>query len=58
MSALGNLAQVYNSYIWPDKDAPRYLTGFVVCAILLAVGAAVYTDGSLGYKRSHLKAQE
>ncbi|KAF2024238.1 MFS general substrate transporter [Setomelanomma holmii] len=32
MSALGNLAQVYNSYIWPDRAAPRYLTGFCTYA--------------------------
>ncbi|KAF2821223.1 MFS transporter-like protein, partial [Ophiobolus disseminans] len=57
MSALGNLAQVYNSYIWPDKDAPRYLTGFVVYAVLLTVGAVVYSGGSVYYGKRPLKAR-
>jgi len=57
MSALGNLAQVYNSYIWPDADAPRYLKGFAVYAALLTLGAALYTSGSLYFKKRPLKAR-
>lgn len=57
MSALGNLAQVYNSYVWPDRDAPRYLTGFCTYAALLLFGASLYTGGSLYFKRKPLKAR-
>ncbi|KAH7084443.1 major facilitator superfamily domain-containing protein [Paraphoma chrysanthemicola] len=57
MSALGNLAQVYNSYIWPDRDAPRYLTGFCTYAALLMVGAGFYRGGSLYFGKRPLKAR-
>jgi hypothetical protein len=57
MSALGNLAQVYNSYIWPDKDAPRYLAGFATYAALLTLGGSLYISGSLYFKRKPLKAR-
>jgi MFS family permease len=57
MSALGNLAQVYNSYIWPNRDAPRYLTGFATYAALLTLGAALYTGGAVYFKRSPLKVR-
>ncbi|KAH8725566.1 major facilitator superfamily domain-containing protein [Phaeosphaeriaceae sp. PMI808] len=57
MNSLGNLAQVYNSYIWPHKDAPRYLTGFSTYAALLTLGAMLYTGGAIYFKRSPLKAR-
>jgi cyanate permease len=57
MSALGNLAQVYNSYIWPDRDASRYLTGFATYAALLTLGATLYTVGAVYFKRSPLQAR-
>jgi cyanate permease len=55
MSALGNLAQVYNSYIWPDKDAPRYLTGFATYAALLTLGGVVYACGNVYLNKRPLK---
>lgn len=57
MSALGNLAQVYNSYIWPERDGPRFLTGFATYAALLMFGAALYTGGTLYFKKRPLKAR-
>lgn len=57
MSALGNLAQVYNSYVWPDRDAPRYLTGFATYAALLCFGAVLYTGGEVWFRRQPLKAR-
>jgi MFS family permease len=54
MSGLGNLAQVYNSYIWPDGDAPRYLTGFVVYAVLLVVGGVAYGAGTVWFGKRPL----
>ncbi|OAL02844.1 MFS transporter-like protein [Phaeosphaeriaceae sp. SRC1lsM3a] len=57
MSALGNLAQVYNSYIWPDRDAPRYVTGFATYAALLTLGAGLYTGGTVFFKKNPLNAR-
>lgn len=57
MSALGNLAQVYNSYIWPDRDATRYLTGFGTYAALLTLGACLYTGGALYFRKKPLKSR-
>ncbi|KAH9880381.1 hypothetical protein IAQ61_000672 [Plenodomus lingam] len=57
MSALGNLAQVYNSYVWPDRDAPRYLTGFCTYAALMLVGASLYTAGAIYFRRKPLQAR-
>jgi cyanate permease len=57
MSALGNLAQVYNSYIWLDKDAPRYLTGFATYAALLTLGAFLYTSRNIYFRRRPLKSR-
>lgn len=28
VNALGNSASIYGSFLWPDKDAPRYVPGF------------------------------
>jgi MFS family permease len=57
MSALGNLAQVYNSYVWPDSDAPRYLAGFCTYAALLTFGAVVFTAGTLWFRKHPLTAR-
>jgi sugar phosphate permease len=57
MSALGNLAQVYNSYVWPDRDAPRYLTGFCTYAALLFFGASLYFGGELWFRRKPLRTR-
>lgn len=42
VNGLGNLAQVYGSYLFPTKDAPKYLIGFATYAGLLSLGAVVY----------------
>lgn len=28
VNALGNTASIYGVFLWPDKDAPRYIPGF------------------------------
>ncbi|BCS30488.1 uncharacterized protein APUU_80791A [Aspergillus puulaauensis] len=42
VNALGNLAQIYGAYLFPDDDAPKYLMGFGVISGMLGVGVCVY----------------
>ncbi|XRM42296.1 hypothetical protein ABZX51_005521 [Aspergillus tubingensis] len=42
VNALGNLAQIYGSYLFPDKDSPKYIMGFSVISAMLAVGVVVF----------------
>ncbi|OQE13722.1 hypothetical protein PENFLA_c044G02028 [Penicillium flavigenum] len=38
VNALGNLAQIYGSYLFPEKDGPKYIMGFSVISAMLVVG--------------------
>ncbi|KAB8224601.1 major facilitator superfamily domain-containing protein [Aspergillus novoparasiticus] len=42
VNALGNLAQIYGSYLFPDSDSPKYIMGFAVISAMLAVGVIVF----------------
>ncbi|KAJ0159046.1 putative transporter [Colletotrichum tanaceti] len=42
MNALGNLAQIYGAYLFPENDAPKYLLGFGVISGMLGLGVVVY----------------
>ncbi|KAL4913596.1 major facilitator superfamily domain-containing protein [Aspergillus aurantiobrunneus] len=42
MNALGNLAQIYGAYLFPDDDEPKYLMGFGVISGMLGVGVITY----------------
>ncbi|OJJ80118.1 uncharacterized protein ASPGLDRAFT_179868 [Aspergillus glaucus CBS 516.65] len=42
VNALGNLAQIYGSYLFPDSDGPKYTMGFSVISAMLALGVVVY----------------
>jgi len=42
MNAMGNLAQIYGAYLFPSKDAPKYLLGFGVISGMLGFGVCVY----------------
>jgi hypothetical protein len=42
INGMGNLAQIYGSYLFPSEDAPKYLKGFGTYAGLLAFGAGIY----------------
>ncbi|KAK3672512.1 hypothetical protein LTR78_007562 [Recurvomyces mirabilis] len=42
VNALGNLAQIYGAYLFPSKDAPKYLLGFGVISGMCAFGIGVY----------------
>lgn len=42
VNCMGNLAQIYGSYLFPSEEAPKYLKGFGVISGLLGVGVATY----------------
>ncbi|KAL4930119.1 major facilitator superfamily domain-containing protein [Aspergillus undulatus] len=42
MNALGNLAQIYGAYLFPDEDEPKYLMGFGVISGMCALGVVTY----------------
>lgn len=42
INAMGNLAQIYGSYLFPDDDSPKYLMGFGVISGLCFTGVASY----------------
>lgn len=42
VNALGNLAQIYGAYLFPNEDAPKYIMGFSVIVAMCAFGVAVY----------------
>lgn len=46
INAVGNLASIYGSYIWPTYSAPQYVPGFAAtCAFMF-----ILTLCALGYK--------
>jgi hypothetical protein len=42
VNAMGNLAQIYGAYLFPDSDAEKYLMGFGVISGLCATGVGAY----------------
>ncbi|TVY38109.1 MFS transporter [Lachnellula occidentalis] len=42
VNSLGNLAQIYGSYLFPSTDAPKYIMGFGVISGLCALSVASY----------------
>lgn len=42
VNAMGNLAQIYGAYLFPSKDAPKYLMGFGVISGLCFTGVLAY----------------
>ncbi|KAK6085979.1 hypothetical protein SCUP234_01378 [Seiridium cupressi] len=42
VNAMGNLAQIYGSYLFPSKDSPKYLMGFGVISGLCFTGVLSY----------------
>ncbi|GAM39527.1 hypothetical protein TCE0_034r11155 [Talaromyces pinophilus] len=51
MNALGNLAQIYGSYLFPSKDSPKYIMGFSVISAMLAVGVSVFLFMHFWFRR-------
>lgn len=42
VNAMGNLAQIYGSFLFPAEDAPKYLMGFGVISGLCFTGVVAY----------------
>ena len=42
VNCMGNLAQIYGSYLFPSADKPKYLMGFGTISGLLALGVCTY----------------
>ncbi|KAL4882689.1 major facilitator superfamily domain-containing protein [Aspergillus karnatakaensis] len=42
VNAMGNLAQIYGAYLFPDADEPKYLMGFGVISGLCFTGVVAY----------------
>lgn len=42
VNAMGNLAQIYGSYLFPDDDSPKYIMGFGVISGLCFTGVVSY----------------
>ncbi|KAK1144192.1 hypothetical protein N8T08_005605 [Aspergillus melleus] len=51
VNALGNLAQIYGSYLFPEDDSPKYIMGFSVISAMLAVGVVVYLFLHIWFRR-------
>ena len=42
VNCMGNLAQIYGSYLFPSEDKPKYLMGFGTISGLLGLGVCTY----------------
>lgn len=42
INGMGNLAQLYGTYIFTSSKAPRYVMGFSVYSAIFAIRAAIY----------------
>ncbi|CAG8256862.1 unnamed protein product [Penicillium salamii] len=51
VNALGNLAQIYGSYLFPDEDGPNYTMGFTVISAMLALGVVVFVFLHVWFQR-------
>lgn len=51
VNALGNLAQIYGSYLFPDNDSPKYIMGFAVISAMLAVGVVTFLFLHIWFRR-------
>lgn len=46
INSIGNASSIYSSWLWPDKDAPRYIPGFATTTTwlgILCIGAAIFS---------------
>lgn len=37
INSIGNASSIYSTWLWPDKDAPRYIPGFATTTTWLGV---------------------
>jgi hypothetical protein len=57
INGMGNLAQIYGSYLFPNSDAPKFLKGFIAYAALLFFGAGVYLMAFILFRKSPFKTR-
>ncbi|KAJ6082823.1 hypothetical protein N7467_006958 [Penicillium canescens] len=58
VNALGNLAQIYGSYLFPDSDGPKYLMGFAVISAMLALGVVIFSSLQFWFRRQTPSVRE
>ncbi|KAJ6020471.1 hypothetical protein N7540_005975 [Penicillium herquei] len=51
VNAMGNLAQIYGSYLFPESDSPKYIMGFSVISAMLALGVVVFAGLHVWFRR-------
>lgn len=51
VNAMGNLAQIYGSYLFPESDSPKYIMGFSVISAMLAVGVMTFLGLHIWFRR-------
>jgi MFS family permease len=44
VNAMGNLAQIYGAYLFPYKDAPKYIMGFAIISAMCLTGVVAYVS--------------
>ncbi|KAJ5861898.1 vitamin H transporter [Penicillium soppii] len=54
VNALGNLAQIYGSYLFPEDDSPKYIMGFGVISAMLALGVVVFIFLHVWFRRASM----
>jgi hypothetical protein len=57
INGMGNLSQVYSSYLFPAEDAPKYLKGFGTYCGCLALGAGIYIAAFFLLRKSPFKSK-
>ena len=51
VNALGNLSQIYGSYLFPSEDAPKYIKGFGVISGMCLIGIVAYVGLQIKLRR-------
>ncbi|KAK8850548.1 hypothetical protein IAR55_004466 [Kwoniella newhampshirensis] len=58
VNALGNSASIYGVFLWPAKDAPRYIPGFAATTVWMALIAVLAQVMSFLIKKYPLEAPD
>ena len=51
INSLANLSGIYGAYIFPAKDAPKYIPGFTTVACCLAGAVAIYGSAQVLFRK-------
>ncbi|KAJ5602033.1 hypothetical protein N7510_011567 [Penicillium lagena] len=58
VNALGNTASIYGVFLWPDKDAPRYIPGFSATTIWMGGICIIALVAGYFFKKHPIEAPE